>query len=291
MTLLKRIKNIKFFRFKFSINISPAKKRQIIFNNHQGCITQINLKYMSKHFLLVFVILSFNLKSLLFAQDELLENRIVQTKKGTRIFDLQSLEGRTVRVKVLPDYVHDILCVIYLKDTVKVFDYWDVPPEVSHLSKQFLKINYEVRGGSNLGMGNSLIICVSNQRLHEALHVLRYADWESELVKTYNVNFALKSYKKDYELEVRIRDKSASSVNRETNYDYTSSSRLHFDKKLKVFYSIKRDLYDTLKVNYHDTSYMHDIQGNFPEVILEDNKYIFIGGQWFEFNKYGIVKY
>jgi len=246
---------------------------------------------MSKHFLLVFVILSFSSKSLLFAQDELLENRIVQTKKDTRSFNLQSLEGRTVRVKVLPDYVNHILCVIYLKDTVKVFDYWGMPPETSYLSKQFLKINYEVRGGSNLGMGNSLIICVSNKGLYEALHVLRYADWESELIKTYHANFALISHKKNYELAVRVRDKSASSVNPETNYDYTSNSRLHFDKKLKVFFSIKLDLYDTLKVSYHDTSYMHDIQGNFPEVILEDNKYVFIGGQWFELNKDGIVKY
>ncbi|WDF80103.1 hypothetical protein PQ469_08805 [Mucilaginibacter sp. KACC 22773] len=246
---------------------------------------------MSKRFLLILPLILFISKSVLLAQDELLENRIVQSKKDTRTFNIQSLEGKIVRVKVLPDYVHNILCVIYLKDTVKVFDYWDVVPKTSYLSKRFIKINYEVRGGSNFGLGNSLIICVSNNKLYEALHVLRYTDWESELVKTYNVKFALADHKKDYVLTASIRDKSISSINPETNYEYTSSSKLHFDKKLKIFYSIKDDLYDTLKVIYHDTTYRREIQGNFPEVILEDNKYVFIGGQWFELSKDSIIKY
>jgi hypothetical protein len=245
---------------------------------------------MSKRFLLILSFILLVSKSVLFAQDELLENRIAQTKKDTRTFNLQSLEGRTLRVKVLPDYVHNILCIIYLKDTVKVFDYWDVFPKTSYLSKQFLKINYEVRGGSNFGLGNSLIICVSNNKLYEALHVLRYTDWESELVKTYIVKLALVTQKKDYVLTASIRDKSLSSINPETNYDYTNTSKLHFDKKLKIFYSIKHDLYDTLKVSYHDTTYKREIQGNFPEVILEDNKYVFIGGQWFELANGAIIK-
>ncbi len=246
---------------------------------------------MSKRFLLVLSLILFLSKSMCFAQDELLDNRIVQTKKDTRTFNIQSLEGKTLKVKVLPDYVHNILCVIYLTDTLKVFDYWDVFPQTSHLSKQFLKINYEVRGGSNLGLGNSLIICVSNNKLYETLHVLRYVDSEAEVVNTYNVKFALVTRKKGYMLTASLRDKSFSTNNPETNYDYTNTSKLHFDKKLKVFYSIKKDLYDTLKVAYHDTTYRREIQGNFPEVILEDNKYVFIGGQWFELNNGAIIKY
>lgn len=226
-----------------------------------------------------------------FAQDELFENRIVQTKKDTKTFNIQSLEGEILKVKVLPDYVHNVLCIIYLTDTLKVFNYWGVPAQTSHLSKQFLKINYEVRGGSNLGLGNSLIICVSNNKLYEALHVLRYADWESELVKTYNVKFAFVTRKKNYMLMASIIDKSLSTNDPETNYYYTNTSKLHFDKKLKVFYSIKNDLYDTLKVCYPDTTYRREIQGNFPEVILEDKKYVFMGGQWFELNNGAIIKY
>ena len=190
--------------------------------------------------IILMILLSNFSNNTLFAQDILSAKELVQTKKDTKTFNIQSLEGRTVRVKLLPDYAHNILCVIYLKDTVKVFDYWDVTPETSYLSKQFLKINYEVRGGSNFGLGNTLIICVSNNKLYEALHVLRYTDWESELVKTYNVKFTLATHNKNFILTARIKDKSLSSINPETNYYYTSSSKLHFDHNLKVFYSIKK---------------------------------------------------
>jgi hypothetical protein len=191
----------------------------------------------------------------------------------------------------MPDYVHKTLYVIYLKDTVKVFNYWGVPSEISYLSKQFLKINYDVRGGSNLALGNSLIICLSNNKLHEALHLLRYAHWEAELVKTYDVKLAFFNHKKDQVLMTSIRDKSHSFSSPETDYDYTSTSNLHFDKKLKVFYSIKKDIYDTLKVVYPNRTYKREIQGNFPAVILEDNIYVFIGGQWFEYDKDTISKF
>ena len=247
---------------------------------------------MSKRFFLALFLLIFSSKGVLFAQDELFENRIVQTKKDTKNYAIQSLDGKTVKVKVLPDYVHDILFVIYLTDTIKVFDYWDVTPKTFYLSKQFLKINYEVRGGSNLGLGNSMIICVSNNKLYEALHVLQYSDWESgELVKKYNVKLTLVTRKKNYMINASVRDKSISTNNPETNYRYTNSSQLHFDKKSKVFYSIKQNLYDTLKVSYHDTTYKRKIEGNFPEVLLEDNKYVFIGGQWFELSNGAIIKY
>ena len=246
---------------------------------------------MNKRFVLVLSLALLVFISMSFAQDKLLENRIVQTQKDTKIYNIQSLEGTTLRVKVLPDYVHHVLHVIHLTDTINVFNYWGVPPEISYLSKQFLKINYEVRGGSNFGLGNSLVICASTNKLYEALHVLRYTDWESELVKTYNVKFVFVTYKKGYMLKASIRDKSLSSTQPETDYDYTNSSKLHFDKKLKVFYSIKEDIYDTLKVVYPDTTYKHDIRGNYPEVILEDTKYVFIGGQWFELTNDGIIKY
>jgi len=252
---------------------------------------KLNHEQMSKRFLFAFSLILFISPSALFAQDELLENRIVQTKKDTRTFNILSLEGTTVKVKVLPDYARNTLCVIYLRDTLKVFDYWDVFPETSYLSKKFLKINYEVRGGSNLGLGNSLIICVGNNKLHESLHVLRYTNWESgELIKRYDVKFALVTRKKNYVITASVRDNSMSSNNPETNYHYTNRSTLHFDKKLNVFYSIKHDLYDTVNVSYYNTSYRRHIEGNFPEILLEDNKYIFIGDQWFELNNSAIIK-
>jgi len=74
---------------------------------------------MRERFLFVFSLVLFISPSALFAHDELLENEMVQTKKDTRTFEILSLEGRRVKVKVLPNYARNTLCVIYLKDTVK----------------------------------------------------------------------------------------------------------------------------------------------------------------------------
>ena len=246
---------------------------------------------MNKHYsLFLLSILFISIKS--FAQDELLDNRRVQTKKDTKIYNVQSLEDKSVKVKVIPDYVNNVLCVCYLTDTLKVFDYWDVAPENTYLSRQFLKINYEVRGGSNLGLGNTLIICVSNNKLYEALHTLQYTNWDSGfLIKTYNINFNLGGTNNEHVLVASIRDKSISTNEPETNYNYANISRLHFDKSLKVFYSIKDGLYDTLNVCYPNLTYKRIIQGNFPKVILEKEQYVFIGNQWFELSKNALVKY
>jgi hypothetical protein len=246
---------------------------------------------MNKHFLLALPFIIFISKSSLLAQDELLANKIIQAKKDIKTYTIQSLEGKSVEVKVIPDYAHHILRIMYLTEKVTIADYWGVPPETSYLGKQFLKINYEVRGGSNFGLGNSLIICVSNNKLCEVLHVLRYTDWESELVKTYNVKFVLTNHEKNYQLIASIRDKSISAVNPQTNYDYTNISKLNFERTLKVFYSIKQNLYNNFKVVYPNITYKREIRGNFPEVILEDNKYIFIGGQWFELDNGTITKF
>ena len=246
---------------------------------------------MSKHFLFVFSLLLFISPSALFAQDKLLENRIAHTKKDTRNFDILSLEGRIVKVRVVPDYTRNILGVIYLRDTVKIFDFWGVHPETSYLSKQFLKINYEVRGGSNLGNGNSLLICISNNKIYKALHVLRYMDWEQGgLIKRYHVKLELLTHEKKHVITASVRDNSNSSTNPETNYNYSNRSTLHFDEKLKIFYSVKKDLYDTLKVSNHNATYTRPIGGNFPEILLGAIKYVYIEGQWFILNNSEIIK-
>jgi len=169
------------------------------------------------------------------------------------------------------------------KDTINISDdWWSMSPEISYLNKKFLKFNYEVRGGSNLALGNTTIICVSENKLYEALHVLRYAHWDSGDLITYDIRMALVNYKQAYTLEANVREKVNSITDPETNYNYTNNTELQFDKNLKVFYSIKYDLYDTLKVSYPNLTYTREIQGNFPKVLLGKEEYIFIGGQWFQ---------
>jgi hypothetical protein len=225
----------------------------------------------------------------LFARDKL---TTTATKTDAKIYTLQALDGKEVKVKILADYTHHALIISCLKDSINIADYWGVPPAATFLGKNFLQIKYEVRGGSNLGLGNVLLVCVSDNRLHEALHVQQYCDWESgDLMKKYSVDFSLGWRGKDYVLTGHVTDKAASRDEAAKNYAYTNSTDLQFDDKLKVFYSIKDNLADTLKVCYPNLMYRREILGNFPKVLLGKAQYFFIGGQWFEADKSTLIKY
>jgi len=226
------------------------------------------------------------------AQDELTEALKKDSKKDTKVYALRSLEGKNVAIHIMPHYDEHVLKISCLTDTITNNDYWGVPVDVTYLSRSFLQIKYEVRGGSNFGLGNTLLLCVSGNRLYEALHILRYTDWDSgNLIKKYNVRLSVTSYKKPYVLKAKISDKSISTDEPESNYQYTDQTALQFDGKLKVFYSVKENLYDTLNVCYPNLSYKREIQGNFPKVLLGNEQYVFIGGQWFEIDTDTLTKY
>jgi hypothetical protein len=222
------------------------------------------------------------------AQDELAKALDKDSKRDTKAYTIQSLEGKRCMVHIMPNYNGRILKIGCLKDTITL----DGPPaDVSYLGKKFLQIKYEVRGGSNLALGNTLILCLSNNKLYEALHVLRYSDWESDLVKKYNVDFSLHTFRNNYVLTGAIKEKVISEEQPETNYNFKNRKYLQFDKKLKVFYSIKSDLYDTLEVCYSNITYKREIDGNFPKVLLGREEYLFNGNQWFELYNNSLTKY
>jgi hypothetical protein len=222
------------------------------------------------------------------AQDVLKEMDDKNSKKDTKAYIILSLEGKKSVIHMMPDYSRRMLKISYLKDTITINDYWGVPVEPRSINKNFLQINYEVRGGSNLALGNTLILSVSSNKLYEALHVLRYSDWESFDVKKYNVDFLLKNFK----LTASVKEKVVSQTEPESNYHFYNKTTLQFDRKLKVFYNIKANVDDTLNVCYPNLTYKREIEGNFPKVLLGREEYLFIGNQWFEIgNNNTIIKY
>lgn len=226
------------------------------------------------------------------AQDELTQLLDKDSKKDMKEYTMLSLEGKRSVIHFIPDYSKNILKISCLKDTITIYDYWGAPVETFWQGRKFLQLKYEVRGGSNLALGNTLILCVSGNKLYEALHVLRYSDCESAfLIKKYNVDFSLNTSGGRYVLTGTIKNKVESGDEPETNYHFTNRTDLQFDDKLRVFYSIKENLNDTLNVSYPNLTYKREIQGNFPKVLLGYEEYFFIGNQWFEFNRNFLTKY
>ncbi|MEO6851147.1 MAG: hypothetical protein ABI203_06125, partial [Mucilaginibacter sp.] len=197
---------------------------------------------------------------------------------------------------ITPDYPNHVLRMSCLKDTISITDYWDVPPEIVVLNNHFIKIEYAVRGGSDLALGNMLILCVNNNKLYEAMHVLRYIDSELGYIIdskkfTEHSNYTIKAVlnretKNNYKLNVDVHDEVKSS-NPEICYNYKNQSILNFDVKNNVFYSIKEDLYGSFKISHsgrHKRT-KQKIRGNFPVIILEKEIYYFIKDGWYELGR------
>ena len=121
---------------------------------------------------LVFTLLAYTT----FAQDDLQIDEAKASKKDTKTINILSLDGKYQKMHIMPDYVHHVLKISCLKDTITIEDYWGVPAEVHILGKHFVQINYEVRGGTGLGLGNMMLLSVQNNKLCQSLYVLRYVE-------------------------------------------------------------------------------------------------------------------
>lgn len=218
------------------------------------------------------------------AQDELAIAEAKATKKDTKTFNILSIDGKSKKVKITPDYVKKELRVTFLKDSISIVDFWGVPPEISILNKKFIQIHYSVRCGSNLGLGKTLILCVNGNTLYEAMHVLSYSNYDTDDLKTdYHIKPILSGdNKSNYRLQVSIHDDVNSKRDPEVNYTYNNQTVLTFDKRQHVFYSVKQDVYDRFIRTGPGTKAQQKVGGNFPMIILGKENYYFINNRWYQ---------
>ena len=232
----------------------------------------------------IFFLTAFNSKTL--AQDPLTAALIKDSKKDTKIFTLNSLDGKKQKVHIMPDYTNHVLKISCLKDTISVNDYWGVPADLNILNKNFLSIRYEVRGGSGLGLGNIFILCIKNKTLYESIHILRYSHLEDAgKIKDYRIKSVLIGNSVNtYKLKISIHNSSYSKYVSSDNYNHKNISTLKFDVAQNVFYSSKRSIYKTMMIydTKTDKEHKQQINGNFPEIILGDQTYYFIKDGWYE---------
>src|ERR1700744_961276 len=94
--------------------------------------------------LITFCILSVFRNSAL-GQDILKVAEDKDSKRDTKAYNIISLDGKSKQIHIMPDYPNHILRISCLKDTISIYDYWDVPAVISVLNKNFLQVKYEVR--------------------------------------------------------------------------------------------------------------------------------------------------
>jgi hypothetical protein len=171
----------------------------------------------------------FTLFNKVIAQDELTDALDKDSRRDTKAYTIKSLDGLPRKIHIIPDYGNRALRISFLNDTISVNDYWDVPPEVHILNKNFLTVKYEVRGGSGLGLGNIIVLCIKGNRLYEAMHVLRYSHSEGAgEIKDYRIKpILIGNSGKTYRLNVNIHDVSCSKYDPLSNFNYQNLSILN----------------------------------------------------------------
>lgn len=124
------------------------------------------------------------------------------------------------------------------------------------------------------------------------MHTLRYTHSEvgDDATGDYNIKMKLEKNNKDsYKLKVSIHDDYNSKFHPEKNYNYNNLSVLNFDLDRNVFYSIKKDMYDTYISTFSKTQHNHKIkvQGNFPQIILGSQAYYYLKDRWYTLHEDG----
>jgi hypothetical protein len=213
------------------------------------------------------------------------KSNVVVAQSNIRTYQIQSLDGKESKVKIWDDFENGIVRIIYLKDTINVYESTGID-KTEILNNNFIKINYRFRGGSDMAVGNVIILCVNNNKLYEVAHVLDYINWDVHGEKEdYSLKvFLTGSDKKSYKLNVNIYDRFSSKNKPQSNYKYYNLSTLSFDLNRNVFYSLKENIYQSFTIYDHKTGkeYIQQIRGNYPVIILRKDNYYFIKNEWYD---------
>lgn len=200
------------------------------------------------------------------------------TKRDTKTYNIVSIDGKNQKVTIIPDYGHHVLKITSLKQTISIPDFWGVPPDTRLLNKNFIEIKYAVRGGSDLGLGNTLIICVNGTHLFEAMHILGYVNSET-MGENEHYKVTLTRNNAGNKVNAHVHDDVNSKRYPETNYVYDNNTVLAFDARQNVFYSVKENLFDHFIIAKNKTK--QKVSGRFPMLILGKETYYFINGRWY----------
>jgi len=218
------------------------------------------------------------------------------TGAAAQTYRLQSLDGTPVQVQVreLSDSSSQALALVCGKDTVFAYDYW-APGRVKVVNKRFLQVTYAVRGGSNLGLRNTILLCIYKGHLRQAMKArtffesdLRNASYipgnpdEYELfqARTHLVGTTTETY----QFHLTVHDEAHSTQDPGTNHNDTKHVWLGFDPTRGVFYSTTKKLPPLFSAYDPKTRRIIPLKATepVPVIVLQSSTYYFVNGEWYE---------
>ena len=206
-------------------------------------------------------------------------------------YAITTLDGTSTTIKIQDNTVaastRTPLVISCSTDKLIVSNYW-AAGEVKVVNKKFLQISYHERAGSGLGIGNTLLLCVSHGKLRQAMHISSYfyelgydkiitrytrllLDKENTAHTTIYDTLELKQNSR----HDRITSRKSSAIN----------SVIYFNPTQRIFCNYQKKINTTLcncRYNFESNQAVKKyFAGTVPAFQLDNLEYIFVGNRWY----------
>jgi hypothetical protein len=215
------------------------------------------------------------------------------SKACAQTYQVQSFDGAPSHVRVVQRPSEQGLAISCLRDTLILADCWALD-QVKVLNKQFLQITYAIRAGSNEGLGSTLLLCVNQGKLRQALKVESYRNYDMRNLAHIPGNVdeyelfqiqtqLLGTTSKTYKLKLIIHDESRSKTTPATNHLSTKQVVLSFDASRQLFYTRQEKVTSRIYVLDPKTDKVIALKEKdlVPVIALPTSTYYFVKGEWF----------
>ena len=213
---------------------------------------------------------------------------------SAQTYRMRSFEGTAVSVRVYEQRSPRALVVACATDRVTLYDYW-APDEARVWNQQFLQLTYAVRGGSNVGVANTLVLGVSHGKLCQALKAETFREYDLRNLARipgnpddyalYRVRMSLLGTTPlTYQLQLAIHDEHQSGQAPAGNRSSSRQAVLRFDPTHHLFYTGHQLVPSVFPVVDLKAGRVvtRKVTEPLPVIALNRRTLYFIQGEWYE---------
>lgn len=228
-------------------------------------------------------------------------------EKNTLTF--HSLENTWVKVAIELDVVNEkITLTLNPEEILCIAGYKGLVERVNVVDDKFISLSFHSPGGSEVGMEQTVLVCVSNEHLYKSLDIIsKESDFFGYFDHIYKINFIdMQEPSKDtYKYIATQYDYVKSTNDSDKNHETLDILRFNFDKN-RVFYNTSISLKGSYTVinnpSLHDSSQEKETvfkEEKYSGIALMNtgcspilaSKYLFIDGFWYYLYTYKNKKY
>ncbi|MBS1532054.1 MAG: hypothetical protein JSU01_17265 [Bacteroidetes bacterium] len=208
-------------------------------------------------------------------------------------YDLQSFDGKLYNVAVSQKPFTKRLNISCGNDSLVFIDVMGMD-SVHFLNKNFLEILYSPRGGSDLGLQNTVVICIEKGKLHVAMEIESAAQsaGPDEWSEYYSTAELKGNDETDYQFLIKTNDRYHSDKHPKKNHNLNAKFGVKYDSERKIFYNTYRDVnavvgdWEVPGFKTKTKTKLTYMKGHYPAIVLGDEEYYYIKGCWYSARKW-----